>query len=341
MNGTVVLPTARRTNGVAEALVPSRLDDIIFARLIAARGRRSEAELARELRPLAPSTYNDARWFAAVEQSAARLRAAGGRGKGPRRPSAAGQVGKRFGLRKGATWKHIHERVLPGLALAIASGDIRVHARLKGQDDWAAAVVARFRGIWRQGLPPSCDTVCDALVWQALGLVGRPKGTPPELRAHFLQRLLGHAEGPPRRLLRFLAARDVGAVRSDLRGLREALSRRWLVGAECNGRAEPQTSGLSEFAAVVRQAAAQASSGVFGRHKVFIAPLWRSLHGHPAVADLTLDQFKRQLVAAHRSGLLVLARADLVTAMDPQDVAESRTDHLEAQYHFVDREGTP
>jgi hypothetical protein len=27
--------------------------------------------------------------------------------------------------------------------------------------------------------------------------------------------------------------------------------------------------------------------------------------------------------------------------MDPRDVAESEITHLEARYHFVDREGTP
>lgn len=56
---------------------------------------------------------------------------------------------------------------------------------------------------------------------------------------------------------------------------------------------------------------------------------------------MPLDAFKRQLLSAHKAGLLVLARADLVAAMNPRDVAESETAHLEARYHFVEREGEP
>lgn len=74
--------------------------------------------------------------------------------------------------------------------------------------------------------------------------------------------------------------------------------------------------------------------GRFGR-KVFIAALWRQLRTHPQLRGMTLDQFKQCLFQAHREQFLVLARADLVAAMDPQEVAESEYDAGVATFHLV------
>ena len=48
-----------------------------------------------------------------------------------------------------------------------------------------------------------------------------------------------------------------------------------------------------------------------------------------------LDAFKSRLVEAHRADLLTLVRADLVEAMDPQDVAASEARYLNATFHFI------
>jgi hypothetical protein len=45
--------------------------------------------------------------------------------------------------------------------------------------------------------------------------------------------------------------------------------------------------------------------------------------------------FKKQLVEANRIGLLNLSRADLIQAMNPDDVAKSATRYLNAVFHFV------
>jgi len=75
--------------------------------------------------------------------------------------------------------------------------------------------------------------------------------------------------------------------------------------------------------------------GRFGR-KVFISALWRQMKTHPRFDGMTLPQFQQRLVQAHRERLLTLARADLVAAMDPREVAESETDvDGIAQFHFV------
>ena len=80
------------------------------------------------------------------------------------------------------------------------------------------------------------------------------------------------------------------------------------------------------------------ATGRFGERKVFIAAAWHALCRRPGYASLALDDFKSQLVRAHRSGALVLARADLVAAMDPELVIASETDADGTTFHFVVRE---
>lgn len=77
---------------------------------------------------------------------------------------------------------------------------------------------------------------------------------------------------------------------------------------------------------------------MFDDRNVFISAVWRSLRGQPPVERMDLDGFKHALVAAHRAGLVSLARADLVAVMDPAEVAASETTAGEARYHFVVRE---
>lgn len=75
----------------------------------------------------------------------------------------------------------------------------------------------------------------------------------------------------------------------------------------------------------------------YGDDKVFIGSVWQVLASDPELKGLGEQEFKRLLVEAHRRGSLVLARADLVAAMDPRDVRASETTHLNATYHFIQR----
>lgn len=88
----------------------------------------------------------------------------------------------------------------------------------------------------------------------------------------------------------------------------------------------------------VRSAARGARDGVFGDRKVFIASVWSALRAMPPWSQLDLDEFKARLVLAHRRRELVLARADLVAAMDPALVASSETRTEGATFHFIVRE---
>ena len=145
----------------------------------------------------------------------------------------------------------------------------------------------------------------------------------------FVQRYLKSDAAPPERQIRLLAAMAVGAPRPELRALVDALVRIWLAGASVGG---------ATFASEVMRVASSNDAARFGDRKVFVASVWDHLRRDPRWSALSLDEFKAQLVAAHRAGALVLARADLVAAMDPALVAASEVVADGASFHFVLRE---
>lgn len=340
-------PAEPHVGSAAMTVVPARLDDLVFARAATARQPQSSADIARATRVYAPATFEDARWANAIADSVERLRTSNALDPQQRAIGGSTAAARRFRLSGAVTWKRIVHRIVPGLALGIPGDDAKSHNRLKDSRGWAAAVIGRAQGLWRQGPPPTWTSTCDAIVWRSLHLTGNVKRTPPEIRAHFVGLVLGADSGPPDRMIRLLAARETGAARADLRALREALVRRWLCGQEITSTVHPvgaatvPSSDLTTFATAVREAAASSTDGVFGGRKVFIASVWRTVRGHSAAQGLSLDEFKRRLIAAQKAGLVILARADLVSAMDPDAVRESETVHLEARYHFVERESTP
>ena len=307
----------------------SRLEALVIARVHTSARPLSIREVVQPLGRFAPPTLTEAEWRDRLTQIVDELRArdvlaADHRLRDP------DQLAKAIGPHGARTWKQLADRVLPALGLGVAPDDAKSLQRLTGRDEWAAAIMGRALELWTDGAPPSLAAICDAYAWRQLGLAGKPKRCPPEIRALFVQRELRSDAGPPDRQVRLLAAREVEAPRSELRVLRDALVRGWLAGRRL-GRARP-------FAAEVREVATAAHDGVFGDRKVFIAAVWNGLRRAPAWSSLTLDDFKARLVAAHRAGDLSLARADLVAAMDPELVAASETTTDGASFHFIIRE---
>lgn len=302
-------------------LVDDRLDLLVLARLATTPDRPAHGALAASLRRFAPTTMTDADWLAAVASSAERVASL----------EAASEVARRLGIAGTRTWKQLAERILPALGLGLAASDEKAIAKLAGRDEWTAAIAGRALGLWTEGPPPSLSVLCDGYAWRSLGLAGRPKRCPPEVRALFLQRELQAPPGPPDRLLRLLAARELGAPRPELRVLRDSLVRRWLSG---------RSLGVSaSFARDVHDAARTAQDGVFGGRKVFISAVWDQLRRDGRWASLSIPEFKRRLLDAQRAGEVELARADLVAAMDPRLVADSETLADGASFHFIVREG--
>jgi hypothetical protein len=304
---------------------PHRLDALVIARARTAGKAPSLNDLVKPLARFAPTELTPAAWRDQLAEVVAALRArdvldARHQLRDP------DELVRRLGRTAARTWPQLADRVLPALGLGVAADDSKAHAQLAGRDAWAAAIVGRALGLWTQGAPPSLAAACDALVWRELALPGTPKRCPPEVRAVFVQRQLRSDAGPPERLVRVLAAREVAAPRPELRVLCDALVRRWLAG---------RVLGPVSFADDVRSAAADNQDGRFGDRKVFVAAVWRELRKRPRWSALTLDELKLKLVAAHRAGELVLARADLVAAMDPAQVAASEIAVDGASFHFV------
>ncbi|MEZ4398500.1 MAG: hypothetical protein R3B06_00670 [Kofleriaceae bacterium] len=312
------------------ALVAARLDDLVYARLATSPRPLAHAAVVAALRADAPPTCDALSWSTAIFEATARLQASGAVDARRQVEGGAPAAAKRLGGTGTPSWQRLHQRILPALALGIDADDTRAHDRLVGRDAWVAAIVGRARGVWTEGGPPSLGAVCDALVWQGLGLAGRPRRTPGEIRAHFLGQLLGAGGGAPERRAALLAAREVGAVRADVRALRDALVRRWLCGLRWPAAG---TDSLASFAQRVHLALGRASAGPLGPRKVFIADVWRDA----AFADLPLAAFKAQLLEAHRAGAVRLARADLVAAVEPALVHQSALPHLEATYHVIEK----
>jgi CheY-like chemotaxis protein len=79
--------------------------------------------------------------------------------------------------------------------------------------------------------------------------------------------------------------------------------------------------------------------GRFGPDNVFISSIWVQLAGDPRFRGTSFDEFKRLLIDANRRGLLVLARADMIGAMDAAEVRDSEIIDRGSNFHFVQDSG--
>lgn len=103
-------------------------------------------------------------------------------------------------------------------------------------------------------------------------------------------------------------------------------------GARPTGTPPQQASNLLE---AVREAIPRiGADGRFGE-KVYVSAIWRTIDRDRKSGGISLDNFKRWLVSANRDGKLVLARADLIAAMDAKQVSESEINDRGATFHFV------
>lgn len=76
------------------------------------------------------------------------------------------------------------------------------------------------------------------------------------------------------------------------------------------------------------------AEGRFGE-KIYVSAIWRTIERDHKAGGLSLDHFKNWLVRANRDGWLVLARADLIGAMDAKQINESEINDRGATFHFV------
>jgi hypothetical protein len=315
-------------------LVTERLETLLLARLSASATPPTDAAIASSSHRYAPAGIDLAPWRERVTACMQGLAECGLIDEA-RRVVRTDELKRRTGAAMARSWQQWSDRILPALALGIRADDARSHKLLSGRDLWAAAIVARAQGLWTEGPPPSVAKLCDAIAWRELGLATAPKQCPAEVRSHFLRAYIDAEPGPPEKLIRLLASQAIDASRPDLRAFQIALIRAWLTGRVPAVRPAASDHSLID---AVRSAAREARDGVFGDRKVFISSVWNVLRATPPWSRLPLEDFKAQLVSAHRSQKLELARADLVAAMDPALVASSETRTDGATFHFIVRE---
>jgi hypothetical protein len=251
--------------------------------------------------------------------------------------------------------------LLAALALGVPAGSSAAKTAVT-ENSLVMAVLCKKLGVAGAATAAS---LCDVLIADALGMAAG-EVTLNRIRAHFLARRsavsVPDANVDPAALAASLVRAEVGARLNEQRPIAKALGRRWVCGqvvpkssGPVEGRVAPAVQtvpapttvkGPSQEGArppvtanlldVVRETIPRVGAdGRYGSEKVFVSAIWRSIERDRRVSDLSLDYFKRWLVGANRDGWLVLARADLVGAMDRKLVTESEIEDRGATFHFV------
>ncbi|WP_309897617.1 hypothetical protein [Archangium sp.] len=345
----------------------SRLGELALAWLVTREeGRGARSDLSRALKSFAEHRWSASDWNTRLDETLEALETAGlarrqGRNAFELTSQGRTHVHAWLGVKKleGVSWKKLKSTYLLARVLELAPSSSTL-ARLGTADGMRAVLVQKQLGNPAPG-SRSLTQVRDALCWKQLGIETDKPFTLAAVQAVLLARAMQSSrEAEPTQAMRQLAARSVGAKRSDAESLRLAALRSWLVPSSESltpaPRAEPATVSaprnalagpidpaffdtapapeeLPTFAERVKEAAKASTSGRFGEDKIFISHVWRTLKNQ--ARGLDERTFKDKLVAANRARLLTLSRADLVEAMDPADVSDSETRYLGATFHFI------
>lgn len=274
-----------------------------------------------------------------------------------------------FAISEKLTWAKIRDAHLPALGLKLKPGTAEA---MTAQKTLASLMIETLHVQHQLPRGATVNAVCDAMITEALGL---PVGAVPSLewlRAQFLAQKtnLRDAQGTPLDLAKRIVAPKESPPLTKA-AMNRILARRWISGQTDHGAVTGSTSGNSTQSTQSTQSSQTGkpstpqpkpplpppvvdlsheallkavhellpqvdSDGRYGPEKVFVSAIWHGLQrSHRLNGDYSLERFKRWLVEANRKGLLVLARADLIGAMDNKLVAESEIREPGATFHFV------
>lgn len=172
-------------------------------------------------------------------------------------------------------------------------------------------------------------------VWNQIIRNGKSDGMPYEDFKHDLERLYRARKISlaPRPTVRGLQSMEADESELDIDG-----RLLYLINLpEEHQRSTPRPAQAGDFANSVLEIARSVGPS-FGDRKVFIGDIWAQAQHVPEFRAMGEQEFKRRLIAAHQASQLVLSRADLVSAMDPDKVAASETVGNGATFHFVNIE---
>jgi hypothetical protein len=251
-------------------------------------------------------------------------------------------------------WPQLRDVYLVAKAMGLSPESAEVRQAVKQPERLRGLVVKQEHNL-PTGALPTLTQATDALAWRKLGVeTDEPFNQKNVTRFLLGQDLKQRTRLSTSQLRNQLPAKALDLARGDTRALRSSLLRKWAATNLCSASPDasavltqpvttptetdqprPQPLELDDFARQVMNAAMSLENGHFGDRKVFINHVWKKLKDAPVCQSLDLRQFKHHLTEANNRGLLSLTRADLVGAMDSQDVQESETRYLDDVFHFV------
>ena len=344
----------------------SALDSLVLARLLLV-GEKGESgsKVKKDLEPLLAHRWVGAELTERIDSTLADLESRGlvallaGKTKKAAPKFVLTAEGRRHGLeflgvaqlRPKTTWAVLRKTYLPARALGLPAATDALFKALSSEPAFQAVLLKQQYGL-TTALIPKPDEATDALAWKLIGFEndGR-KFNLKNIKTALFNRALGNGGAADfKKAATRLLAQRVGARRDEPKELRDAVLRNWIDRDE-NSPAPakpvampyqspshplaPPAFDLPSFASHVKSAARDCPTGRFGDNKVFIAHVWKALQANPAFGTMELATFKERLAEANNARLIDLSRADLVQAMDPDDVRQSEVHYLNATFHFV------
>lgn len=326
---------------------PRRLEDLVLARLApSTKSPPSPSEIAKGLFPFVSFRLSESEWRRELGGILTRLREIGELESGKLALTSSGQrrLAQTLGMAavpKTSGWREFKTKYLPRLV---------DEGRFSQAADRNSALGLIATELDLSDIPLTEAGIGNAWLKRSLGLRGKVV-TLDAVRAVLLARALG-LPGRPRTkdVLKLYAVKLTGAKSTRREDILQAQARKWLEAPEHAHQANTIDQVVPDEASAkpaetrstierILAAARSPNTRRFGDGKAFIASVWQQLSSDPDVRKIGEAGFKQLLVEAHQRGELTLSRADLVSAMDPNDVAASETRHLNATYHFIQISG--
>jgi hypothetical protein len=247
-------------------------------------------------------------------------------------------------LKPKTTWGVIKKSYLPARAVGMPASSEALFKTLSSDPTFQAVLLKREYNLPTAAIPKP-DEAIDALAWKLMGFAGETrKFNVKNIKTALLNRESGdeRATDFKKAAIKLLAKR-LGMGNDDPKKLRDAVVRGWIEQSEGPSTSPVRSApapppidlDLPTFAANVKAAACVCPTGRFGDSKVFISHVWKAVQSDRAFQTMDLSTFKERLAEANNARLLDLSRADLIQAMDPEDVRESEVHYLNATFHFV------
>jgi hypothetical protein len=337
----------------------SAISSLVLARLLVAGDKdQSTSQIKKDLEPLLAHRLADGILSERIDRTLAELESIGLVALVcPKGRKAAIKVrltvdGRQRGLeflgvtqlKPKTSWASIKKTHLPACALGISDLSDAMIKVLSADTGFKAMLLTKQFKLPLAGCPTLKDAT-SALSWKLIGFDLTKPFSVAAVQKALLDRELGdNCPANSKKAIDRLLAQRLGARRDDSEELRAMVVRGWIDREDFDEKSPPLPKlpplkfNLSSFAERVKAAARACKTGRFGDSKVFIAHVWRAFQSDQsdsAFRNMGLAAFKERLAEANNTRLLDLSRADLVQAMDPDDVRESEVHYLNATFHFV------